>query len=443
MTTKIHIVGAGPTGLALATHFAALPDTDVHVYEKTGAIGGAHATHWVDGYLTQHAPVVYAKSYVNAFAWLRGLGVDTAAFFQPYAFGTGEMVASALRHFSATDCVKLGGAWAGIHKVNDESVAALCARLGLTPSATDYIDRLCRLLDGAGAARFAARELFGVGRAQLLQPVATMDQLWGTVQTALAKRGVVFHLNTPVTDIVCGETRVWHFTAAGSSAGASSTDKVHVAPTDKVLLAAPPACFPAFFDRSTAYDPHISVTLHYAVDLPQLPHGFPIGPWKIVYIQFGRGFSQRKEILSVVSATITDVDADSAFGPARAASDEAIGLEVLRQLDAASDAAAKVAVMPAKILVYKGAVEGYVAAAGTAPVPTQIKNCANLFSVGCQNRALGAFTSMETAVAAAHAFTGTPIAAPGSTSYTAVAVLIAIAVWVAVTWGRAPKGVKG
>lgn len=417
MSPVVHIVGAGPAGLALATHFIAQPDTAVHVYEKTNAIGGAHATHWVDGYLTQHAPVVYAKSYVNAFAWLRGLGVDTNTFFRPYAFGTNGMVVAALRHFSLSDTVKLGAAW--LRAPGDGSVAELTKRLGLSPSAADYLDRLCRLLDGAGADRFAVRELFALGYADLLQPTAPMDELWAVVAGALTDRGVVFHLGAAVTGIVRGPARVWHFTHGKS-------ERVHVAPTDTVILAAPPANFPDVFPdyEDTDYDPHVSVTLHYDVDIPTLPHGFPAGPWKIIYIQFGRGFSQRKEIRAVVSATVTNHL--NVVAP-----DETIGLEVARQISAAARVPLPA---PAKVLVYKGAIEGYVAAAGTKPFPFQIGACQNFFTVGCQNRAPNAFTSMETAVAAARAFTGTPVLAPPKTSGAAIAVVLAILIWFAVTW---------
>lgn len=63
---KTHIIGAGPTGLTLATHLTG----EIHVYEKESKVGGCHAIFYTPFY-TEHSPKMYNTSYVRTLELLK------------------------------------------------------------------------------------------------------------------------------------------------------------------------------------------------------------------------------------------------------------------------------------------------------------------------------------------------------------------------------------
>lgn len=72
----ICIIGAGPTGLALAYYARKRnPGSKITLIEKNKNVGGAWNDTWTDSYFTHHSPKVISSAYVNTFELWRDAGI--------------------------------------------------------------------------------------------------------------------------------------------------------------------------------------------------------------------------------------------------------------------------------------------------------------------------------------------------------------------------------
>ena len=77
------IVGAGPTGLALALYLAKL-NKKIIVIEKENTIGGIHRVKGENGLFTEHGPRIYLNNFVNFMQILNILGTSFQQLFTKY-----------------------------------------------------------------------------------------------------------------------------------------------------------------------------------------------------------------------------------------------------------------------------------------------------------------------------------------------------------------------
>lgn len=85
MQTKsnFHIIGAGPTGLALAWYLSN-DGHNVTIYEKARSVGGTWRTNFVDSYYSHHSPQIILQAYYNTFDLWKQMNIDTTQFLEPY-----------------------------------------------------------------------------------------------------------------------------------------------------------------------------------------------------------------------------------------------------------------------------------------------------------------------------------------------------------------------
>ena len=299
------IIGGGPSGLTLA-HI--LPkDKKILILEKQNVIGGCHRVDRVDNYLfTEHGPRVYSSAYVNFNKILRDLGTSLDKSFTEYNFTVSEIGGKGIPNFSTKEILKFTTAFL-VFLINPNygsNISMSEFSVDFSPESKDYIDRLCRLTDGASSENYTLKEFLSIindqGLQTLYQPIKPNDigimALW---YNYLINKGV---------DIITG-TEVYSIeTTNGNGGGNGGGNKVVSVNgkyfADKFIFAMPPKTlsdlltnqtdeltrnafgpqFSTYADK-TNYIEYIPITFHWTnrLTLPKI-YGFPSSDWGLIFI---------------------------------------------------------------------------------------------------------------------------------------------------------------
>ena len=298
----------------------------------------------------------------------------------------------------------------------EESVKQFAVRNGFSDTAQDYMDRICRLTDGAGSDRYSVfqflqlinQNVFG----KLYQPRIPNDKhLFKLWQEKLVKNGVDIRLDSDVKYMTVNSLKTQvEINSVIYSAG-------------KVLLCIPPRPFLTlskninFDSRTTLYDLYnknlditrwvernsyalyIPITFHWKDkrDLPEV-WGFPGGDWGVAFIVLTDYMKPEGGYELVISTCITRVDDKSSVinkTPLECSEDELIS-ETFRQLSTSFPGLERFD----KALVYdKTQDTAYVACSNEPYLPMMPSGVDNILYVGTQNgNTYYSFTSMESAV---------------------------------------------
>jgi hypothetical protein len=275
------IVGAGPAGLTLAWLLAKSGKSCV-VFDREAEIGGCHRVLRVNGLFTEHSPRLYVSSYLN-FRWLlKDMGVEDP--FVPYEFGVKYLARQLLKKLSIRETLYLALTYF-LFLINPNfgkttSVADWCC--SFSPSSRDYLDRLCRFTDGAGADRYPIVKLLQLANQNFFYQLYQLRQasdvgLFRQIGEKLLQTGrVTFRLSSNVDSISSGS-----LTAAGETLS-----------FEKILLCIPPlAALPLLGQslqrvvESSTYDPYISATFHYRQPVEfKTRWGFPSSEWGLISV---------------------------------------------------------------------------------------------------------------------------------------------------------------
>lgn len=475
------IIGAGPAGLTAAL-YAAKAGHSVTLIDAAASIGGCHRVirrHSGSvteplGLFAEHAPRVYSDSYVNTMSVLRDVGLTWHDVFVPYDFTITAIASKGVTgHLSVWELAVLALAFLVLLIPGTEgwlrgtSMATFMAAAGFSDDAMDYVDRVCRLTDGAGAARYSLWQFLQLANQQmfhgLYQPRAPNDVLlfrvWGD---RLRQLGVAIRLNERVTRIDDGQGMV---TLASGTQVPYDVCIVAIPPEAAIAIPGFGGLFPDItpvWTEDTEYMEYISMAFHYAGPVPAAivqSHGFPSTPWGVAYIPVshywdsgavssgaGSSGAEAGEGHGVLSLTVTRPNAVSpATGKTaqQCTADEIIA-EVQRQLAEELGHA----VSPAVAFLTPGTESqhgkwrsgdgAWIAAAGSQPVPFTGAS-PRVFTLGTHTgQSWYQFTAMETAVENALALCHSlAIPAPARTSawtvggavYLILAIL-ALGVWV-------------
>jgi len=327
MKRKVVIVGAGPAGLSCATLLA--QTFDVIIIDAESQVGGCHRViRTTDGIFSEHAPRVYSNSYINTMRMISLLGQNWDDYFVPYNFTISSIASEGIfGHLSIFEITILAGYYIILllpmcHEIlHNTPVSVVAKQWNFSQYAQDYLDRLCRLTDGASSDRYSMWQFLQLFNQQILyslyQPRRPNDEfshqksgmglmaMWQSVVKSKCK----LYLNTKVLElhnskkvVVCkNDKNRW----------LESFDVCILAVTPSALqnITGVPALFsqltPEWVEKSKYID-YIPVVLHFKQQLPHVvvnTYGFPETEWGIVFVVTSAYFDHPSH--GIVSTTIT------------------------------------------------------------------------------------------------------------------------------------------
>jgi protoporphyrinogen oxidase len=353
MTYEYAIIGGGPTGLTLALYLSKLQKKCVLI-DKNDSLGGCHRVSRVDNkYFTEHGPRVYSSAYVNFIDILYEIGTTWDQSFTPYNFNLTQIEGETSKNFTFFEKKILVYYFMlqiiGI-KQTKLSVLDMCQKHNFSEKACDYLDRICRLTDGAGSDRYTVYQLLQLVNEnvfyKLYQPKQPNDKhLFPLWEKKLIENGVHIKKNTNVTFI---QNNLISTTNGNFQA-------------EKIIFCIPPNAFTelsknSFIGNTSLFDIYIkkknvnldywSQTNSYIIDIPISFHwkkkthlekkwGFPRDDWGIAFIILSDYMSNPEDDTKLlISTCITKVNEKSSVTnktPMESTEEELIS-ETFRQL---------------------------------------------------------------------------------------------------------------
>jgi hypothetical protein len=200
------IIGGGPAGLTLAWCLSKY-NKKVAIIDKNESIGGCHRVHRVNGLFSEHGPRIYIDNYVMFKKILKEMGLDFNDLFTPYKFNMTNIGGDISHHLSYRELYILAKKFINLNDSYQKiSIGDFMKKNNFTDQAKDYIDRLCRMTDGAGSDRYTLYSFLQIANQNMLhkiyQPKKPNDvALFKYWQEALLKKGVDIFLNSDAIDI--------------------------------------------------------------------------------------------------------------------------------------------------------------------------------------------------------------------------------------------------
>jgi len=430
------IVGSGPSGLALAWYLSK-QNKSILLIDREKNIGGCHRVMRVDGLITEHGPRVYSDVYLNFIDLLDDMNLNFFDLFTSYSFdisNIGNRTKTSLQWFEIFSFI--GSFIKLIINSNygkNISMKQFMDSNSFTNESKDYIDRLCRLTDGAETSRYTLFQFLQLINNQILyklyQPKKPTDKgfLYLIEQKLKETNLVTFLLNHEVVNINQTNNII-------SSINVSNLDTKRITNYmgSNFILAIPPKplyklllnsvdCQNSFGDinfiskwsKNNSYFEYIPITLHWkdTIELNKI-WGFPASDWGLAFIILSNymTFDDPRDYKTVISTCITYTDRKSSVTnkTANESTIDEIYSEVLRQLkESYPDLPHPDRMIPSPQVYYDNTINKWINL-DTAYVttinpnqylPFQSSLYSNLYNCGAQNGTSNYhFTSLETAV---------------------------------------------
>jgi len=332
------IVGGGPTGMTLAW---LLEDKTrkILLIEDEEMLGGCHRVHRVNGFFSEHGPRVYSNSYLMLIELLKDMNIDFDDYFVEYkttvtTVGKKTPIAS----FNFKEKITFLSSFFQLFIDKDfgktTSMTKYCKDNNFTSTSIDYIERLCRLTDGASSENYTLHQFLQLLNQQFLyklyQPRKPNDKgfikIW---EDKLIKTGnIEIMKGNNVVQLVPNGNIIESIVVAKEQLISNIKGK-------KIILTIPPK--PLFNliknspgvqnafndinelklwkDKNSYFD-YICLTFHYykKINLPK-KGGFPRTPWGIAFIILSNymDFSDEPS-KSVISITLTFPERKNKYG---------------------------------------------------------------------------------------------------------------------------------
>ena len=168
------IIGAGPTGLTVSYLLSKIGKKCILI-DKNKDVGGCHRVDRVNGLFTEHGPRIYSSSYVNTKNILKLMDIDFNDIFTGYNFTISNIGNRTIKHFTYKELSYF--IYHFILLLFDEnhginiSMKNFMENRNFTNETKDYIDRLCRLTDGASSDRYSLNKFFQLVNQQLFHKI--------------------------------------------------------------------------------------------------------------------------------------------------------------------------------------------------------------------------------------------------------------------------------
>jgi len=344
---NIVIVGAGPAGLALANYcLLSNPKQKIIIVEKDKVIGGCHKVNRIkydnEEYFCEHGPRIYLNNYVNFIHLLKTMKLNFKNIFTKYNYSLLDISTKIIFNeniFSLNEILYLTRDFFFVLFSNtyglNISMKTYLETNNFSKKSIDYIDGLCRSLDGADNSRLSLNQFFNITIQGLLysiyQPKKPNDEgLFNYWKKYLELNNVKFLLNKSVVDIKEIEN-------TNKIQKIILNDKTEIT-GDNFILAIPPTNLIKIlennkndeiknsfgnlnelkeFTETTKYNEYISMTLHWDYELNLDKNIYGLGmktEWGLIAINLSE-YMKFKESKSktVISCAIILPDTKSSY----------------------------------------------------------------------------------------------------------------------------------
>jgi UDP-galactopyranose mutase len=429
----IVIVGAGPSGLALAQCCSSIKDLKILIIEQESVIGGCHRVRRLpyknEFLFTEHGPRVYSSTYRVFDMLLSKMDVSFTELFTPYNFNLTSIGKQTIwTSLNYSELIKISFEFLKLI-INDKhgrdiNLQNYLIQTNFSKKAIDIIDRICRLTDGAGIDKYTLNELLQLFNQQffykLYQPKKPNDEgLFKLWKSFLEEKGVSFMMNSSVTKLNMNNEK--------TKVNSVEINKLLNIYGKNFIIAIPPKSLVGILESSeninyfgnlellkkwsyeTAYIDYLSVTFHWdsKIDLPKI-YGFPKTSWGVAYIVLS-DYMTFKEVNSktVISAavTITHIASDRINKLPNECSENELIEEIFNQLKFSfPNLPSPTISLLSPGVVYKNNTwksedTAFITTANYPYLPFQSEKIKNLYNVGTHNgKQRYNFTSLESAV---------------------------------------------
>jgi len=319
------LIGGGPTALTLAWILGSNKKKTLLI-EKEEQLGGCHGVVRVDTYFTEHGPRIYSDSYLQFIELLKDMNLNFDDLFTPYTFNISSINKYTPFSFKFYEYFAFAKAFIRLIINADYgktiSIKQYMEDNDFSEETTVYIDRLCRLTDGATYDRYTLHQFLQLINQQLIyklyQPKSPNDR-------GLIKKWTDKIKETKYVDIILNEEVI----------GLNKTNnKIDMIRTNKssysgnnIIITVPPKPLYELIEKSSLFDAfymtenefkkwtldnsyfeYICITYHYnrKIELPKL-WGFKQGPWDIVFIILSNYMDLKDEpSKTLISVAITN-----------------------------------------------------------------------------------------------------------------------------------------
>jgi len=356
------IVGSGPSGLVLAWYLSEKNKT-VLLVDSAPNIGGCHRVLRVDDLLTEHGPRVYSDVYLNFINFLKSMNLDFYDLFTPYEFDISNIGDRTKNSFHLSEFSSFVYSFIRIifneNYGKDISMKDFMNSNSFSNESKEYIDRLCRLTDGAETSRYTLFQFLQLVNNQVLyklyQPKLPNDVgLFKIIELKLKETNfVTILLNSEVVSLTSGSNKNVISSIIIKDNLTSQTNTyigtnyilaIPPKPLHKILLnsstienAFGTNEYISKWSQDNSYFDYIPITLHWKekIKLEKI-WGFPASDWGLAFIILSNymKFDQLTDYKTVISTCITFTDRKSSVTNKTAdeSTKEEIDKEVLRQL---------------------------------------------------------------------------------------------------------------
>lgn len=301
------VVGCGPTGLATGWILAKYGKR-VLLLDSEDTIGGCHRVRRVDGYFSEHGPRIYFDAYLNTIRLLDDMGLRFGKYFTKYNFSIGTIGGEGITDMEFRELFWFGVAYFKMMLNPKSAQSVTCQQFmeehSFSSKTMDYIDRVCRLTDGAGMDKYTLFEILqSVDQHAfytILQPNRPTDLgLFADVYKVMNDDpNIDFMLGTKVTGLVDDGNKVTNlFVEKGGFQGLIGAKGCIMAipPMNlmKILKNSSDLIKNSFGDFDTlykwvdhnSYNVYINIVYHWdkKMDLPKI-WGFPKTEWGVAFV---------------------------------------------------------------------------------------------------------------------------------------------------------------
>lgn len=307
------IIGGGPSGLSMC-QLLLKTGKSVLLLEGENSLGGCHRVARVRGKFTEHAPRIYSSAYANLSALFKDMGFTFDDVFTRYNFSITSIGSKSIKSLEFREVFHFFIAFINFtldpNYGQNTTLQSFMNKHQFTPASRDYIDRLCRLVDGGTSSNTSVNQFLEIfnqqGLRKLYQPRSPTDSENGFVtrwyNNFLSKfSNVTIKLNSRLTQVLPHENKII----------INSKDSYYY---KRLILAMSPyniqellPIYPSDYIANTKYIDYVSIAFYWKdrLDLPRV-YGFSNSDWGLVYIILSDYFKPERGTLITTVITILD-----------------------------------------------------------------------------------------------------------------------------------------